>query len=668
MLVQALAQRGPGRQVVVGLLVGIDRTAFDVAHRLVEHRGIAGCVAIVAGNKRQPQEVVGTARAHAAVHRRMPPVQHVALRELMRGAQQQVGAHPRRLGVHHRHRVLQLVAESECAAGLVIATAREEAAADRLVQQPAVREHIDARLRGFHLDRAERTQPVDAHRVQRIVRGIAAARALGQRDRLAPVATQPQPEYGLAGLPGVQRDRHLDCGARVQACAELSRQAFAQQRRGALQVAVAAEEFGAVAGDAAGAGASAAVIGIEEGDAALEFGVVAVARGQHAAVAVDFGDHVHLRPRMQVAEDPFDIAGGAQPARAPGPVVQLEHAVFHRVLQADVHPQFAGDAVLDMLVHAVAETVARAIRPGSAARQWHRRPHASGLFVAQVEGLARGIADRIVVPWGQAELVRVLAPGIAGRALAHHAAELRVGEHVRPGCGRGLPVLEVDDVFASIGREATDAIAEETFFRNFLERPRIVWPVRVVVSCRGRCVVSRQQFVLDRRRHQHRHDRCDRRTPADLFGQGAARIAEDHPRHRLQQHPVFLRDLLRRAHEDATGPVDHVRFDARGDQAHDLVLQLLPVTGLVLVPDHQVDRQPLQPPVGVRLHQLPHQFDVGRIADLQQHHRVVAGDRLAPQPRLAATVLQQHGLLGAQCGAGVQHEAGEALVQLRIGL
>ena len=53
--------------------------------------------------------------------------------------------------------------------------------------------------------------------------------------------------------------------------------------------------------------------------------------------------------------------------------------------------------------------------------------------------------------------------------------------------------------------------------------------------------------------------------------------------------------------------------DAGGDQAHDLVVQQLAVAAALLVPDHQVDREALQAPVGVRLHQLAHQFDVGGV-------------------------------------------------------
>ena len=45
---------------------------------------------VAAGGQRQPEVVVGAARAHAAVQRRMPPVLHVAFAELVRGAQQQL--------------------------------------------------------------------------------------------------------------------------------------------------------------------------------------------------------------------------------------------------------------------------------------------------------------------------------------------------------------------------------------------------------------------------------------------------------------------------------------------------------------------------------------------------------------------------------------------------
>ncbi len=81
----------------------------------------------------------------------MPPVLNVAFDELPAGAHQQMGADQPRLGVNERHDVLQLVAEAERAARLVIPAARPESAGERLVDQPAVGEHVDGFVGGLDL-------------------------------------------------------------------------------------------------------------------------------------------------------------------------------------------------------------------------------------------------------------------------------------------------------------------------------------------------------------------------------------------------------------------------------------------------------------------------------------------------------------------------------------
>ena len=53
----------------------------------------------------------------------------------------------RGLGVHQRHDVLQLVAEAEGAARLVVAAARPQPAGQGLVQQPAVGQHVEGLVR-----------------------------------------------------------------------------------------------------------------------------------------------------------------------------------------------------------------------------------------------------------------------------------------------------------------------------------------------------------------------------------------------------------------------------------------------------------------------------------------------------------------------------------------
>ena len=46
--------------------------------------------------------------------------------------------------------------------------------------------------------------------------------------------------------------------------------------------------------------------------------------------------------------------------------------------------------------------------------------------------------------------------------------------------------------------------------------------------------------------------------------------------------------------EHAAGTVDAVGFDPGGDEADDLLLEDLPITFPILVPDDEVDRQTLE--------------------------------------------------------------------------
>ena len=67
----------------------------------------------------------------------------VALNELPGGRQEQLRAEQVRPRVHEGDDILKLVAEPECAAGLIWAAARPHTARERLIQQPPVDEHIE---------------------------------------------------------------------------------------------------------------------------------------------------------------------------------------------------------------------------------------------------------------------------------------------------------------------------------------------------------------------------------------------------------------------------------------------------------------------------------------------------------------------------------------------
>ena len=102
--------------IVIRVLFGIHRAAVEEVHVLLQHSGVARGQDIATDRQRQPQVVVGTVRAHAAIGCGMPPMLDIAFAELMRRTAQQVLPHQCGSGMDQRHRVLQLIAETECAA------------------------------------------------------------------------------------------------------------------------------------------------------------------------------------------------------------------------------------------------------------------------------------------------------------------------------------------------------------------------------------------------------------------------------------------------------------------------------------------------------------------------------------------------------------------------
>ena len=89
----------------------------------------------------------------------MPPVGHVALGELLRRVQQDLRAHQFRMQGRQRAGILELVAESIGAAGLIERAAAPDPAGEVLVEQPAVDHQIDFRQRRFDFQTAEHPFP-----------------------------------------------------------------------------------------------------------------------------------------------------------------------------------------------------------------------------------------------------------------------------------------------------------------------------------------------------------------------------------------------------------------------------------------------------------------------------------------------------------------------------
>src|SRR5258708_2511362 len=95
-------------------------------------------------------------------------------------------------------------------------------------------------------------------------------------------------------------------------------------------------------------------------------------------------------------------------------IAQYEARDLDRTIDRHVLQEIGGDPMRCMLEPAVAPAVASPIeRRLVANRQRRRAPQIAGVVVAQIECLARTIADRVVRPGGELVLTAVDGPGIA---------------------------------------------------------------------------------------------------------------------------------------------------------------------------------------------------------------------------------------------------------------
>ncbi|MNF86938.1 hypothetical protein D3C84_693890 [compost metagenome] len=311
------------------------------------------------------------------------------------------------------------------------------------------------------------------------------------------------------------------------------------QRGRRPEAAVAADEFAAVRSVAA-----ARRVHREEGDPSREFHRIGIAREQRSAAVFDLRDQVHGGLVAQIAQHPFDIAGDGQFAGSPGQVADLQQGVLDRRVERHVDPELAFDTLFAVLEAAVAEAVARHVRAAAAPGPGRGGPVVPGFIVAQVQGLAAGVANRIVVPGGQAELVGVQVPGVGAATFRDDRTEQWICQHIDPGGRSADAGLQLEHVLAAVAAEAAIGVGQaEGGIGRASRRPRRL--------CR-----REEEVGVEAR-------------PAglglatqDLVVQGAGAVVEDDPRDGLDQGAVFRRELLRRPHEDSARPVDQVGFGA----------------------------------------------------------------------------------------------------------
>ena len=125
---------------------------------------VAGRLDVVSGGVRQPDPVIGNARANAGAARPpCPPAATSAARRPRRIAAPAARSRCSRAsagpGQAQRHRVLQLVAESVGAARLIKCRPRPHAAGERLIEHPAIEDDVQRAVRRLHLHRRRARRP-----------------------------------------------------------------------------------------------------------------------------------------------------------------------------------------------------------------------------------------------------------------------------------------------------------------------------------------------------------------------------------------------------------------------------------------------------------------------------------------------------------------------------
>src|SRR5687767_14456952 len=91
-------------------------------------------------------------------------------------------------------------------------------------------------------------------------------------------------------------------------------------------------------------------------------------------------------------------------------------------------------------------------------RRWCGGPANTEVVIADVDGAAWRIGDRIVGPWGEAMALTVAAPREAGTGFGNERAKVRVGHDIDPRRRRPRPRTEINGIFLRVLGKAAKPI------------------------------------------------------------------------------------------------------------------------------------------------------------------------------------------------------------------
>ena len=215
---------------------------------------------------------------------------------------------------------------------------------------------------------------------------------------------------------------------------------------------------------------------IREGHAIPELGAPRIACEHRPRLRVDLGHDEGCGGVPGGGEHPLHVGGDRETSRARGSILDGESRDLDRVARRHVLQKLERDSVRRVLEAAVALAVSGDVLPGLLPnRQGRRPPERSPVFVADVEHLARPVADGVVRPGRELILATVARPRVAAALGRHLEAERGIGDHVDPGRRRPLPLAEDRHVLPPVVGEATEAVEElerRSRQRRASERPR----------------------------------------------------------------------------------------------------------------------------------------------------------------------------------------------------
>ena len=394
------------------------------------------------------------------------------------------------------------------------------------------------------------------------------------------------------------------------------------ERGRAAEQPVAADEFGAVPGEAA---AIVAILcrKIEEPDVAGIGRTEPVGRQHGPGLGFHRGHDMQRGAIAILAKHPLDVERHRQTARNAAEILQRELEHFDVVTARHEQGQLRRDVAMDMFVDGVALAVAGRVFLPLARRQRGRRPERPSVFVPDEERFTGRVADRIVPPGREPVVVAVVSPGVAGPGLGAGEPERLVSDDVGPGRRRHRDAgCHLDGVLAPVVQKSTHAIGQ------------LETAIRMRRSDRDRGDGTR--------RFGHRTAGLSRREGGVRAGELVAKVAvggvHDAARRGPQQELIVGGHEIGAPEEDTARFVDPALFGSGFDHRLELLLQVLQVAGRMLVEDDEIERQSLEAQVLVRLEHLGDERDAGGVSQSDEQDRQVPGNAMRPQVALPALI------------------------------